>query len=59
MSIAKERAKKLLERLPESATWNDIMYQLYVRAKITQGLKDIEQDNMVSHEEVKKGFLLR
>ncbi|MCU1307781.1 MAG: hypothetical protein JWN45_2476 [Acidobacteriaceae bacterium] len=56
MSIAKEQAKKLLEQLPESATWDDIMYQLYVRAKITQGLKDIEQGKLVSHEEVKQRF---
>jgi predicted transcriptional regulator len=56
MSIAKEQAKKLLEQLPESATWDDIMYQLYVRAKITQGLRDIEQGNVVSHEEVKQRF---
>ncbi|MCU1310862.1 MAG: hypothetical protein JWO20_1987 [Candidatus Angelobacter sp.] len=57
MSIAKEQAKKLLEQLPESATWDDIMYQLYVRAKITQGLKDIEQGNPVSHEELTKSVL--
>jgi predicted transcriptional regulator len=57
MSIAKEQAKKLLEQIPESATWDDIMYQLYVRAKITEGLKDIEQGKLVSHEEVIQRFL--
>jgi predicted transcriptional regulator len=56
MSIAKEQAKKALELLPETATWEDIMYQLYVRAKITQGMKDVEEGKLVSHEEVKKRF---
>jgi len=35
MSIVKEEAKKLIDKLPEYATWDDIMYELYVK-KIAQ-----------------------
>jgi hypothetical protein len=31
MVIAKEEAKKLIDRLPDQATWDDIMYHKYVQ----------------------------
>jgi hypothetical protein len=33
MNIAKEEAKKLIDKLPDQATWDDIMYEFYVRKK--------------------------
>ena len=57
MSIAKEEAKKLIEKLPEHATWDDIMYELYVKKKIAVALKAAEEGQVISHEEVKKRLL--
>jgi len=34
MNIAKEEAIKLIDKLPDQATWDDIMYEFYVRKKI-------------------------
>jgi hypothetical protein len=31
MSIIKNEAKKLIDKLPEQATWDDIMYEFYVK----------------------------
>ena len=56
MNSVKEEAKRALETLPENATWDDIMYQLYVREKISCGLKDVEEGRVISHEIVKKQF---
>ena len=56
MEIAKEQAKKLIETLPDSATWDDILYKIYVTQKINRGLDDVRQGNVVSHGEVKKQF---
>jgi predicted transcriptional regulator len=56
MSIVKEEFKKLLESLPEDATWDDVMYQIYVRTKIEEGLADDEADDVVPQEEVEKRF---
>lgn len=53
MGAAKEEAKKLIDRLPEQATWDDIMYQLYVQKKIDKGLKAVEEGKVISHEEAK------
>jgi predicted transcriptional regulator len=57
MNIVKEEAKKLIDKLPDSATWDDIMYEFYVKQKITTGLKAAEEGRVVSHEEAKKRLL--
>ena len=57
MQIAKEEAKKLIDKLPEHATWDDIMYEFYVRKKLETALKAAKEGRVVSHEEVKKRFL--
>ena len=53
MSIAKEEAKKLIDRLPDHATWDDIMYELYVKKKLALALKAAEEGQVISHNEVK------
>ncbi len=57
MSIAKEEAKKLIDRLPDQASWDDIMYEFYVRQKLETAIKAANEGKVVSHEEVKKRFL--
>ncbi len=57
MSIVKEEAKKLISNLPDEASWDDLMYEMYVRKKIDEGIKAADDGKLVSHEEVKKRFL--
>ena len=57
MSVAREEARKLLDEIPDNATWDDIMYQFYVRKKIEVALREAEDGRVVSHEEIKKRFL--
>ncbi len=33
MDTVKEQAARLVELLPDTATWDDLMYQIYVRQK--------------------------
>lgn len=54
---AKEAARQILEHLPDQATWNDIMYELYVKQKMEEGLADIEADRTIPHEELKTEIL--
>ena len=56
MSTTKEEAMQLISRLPEEVTWEDIMYRLYVKRKIEEGIEAAEQGRVVSHDEVKKLF---
>jgi predicted transcriptional regulator len=59
MSRAKEAAIKIITNLPDQATWDDIMYQLYVKKKIEFSLKAAEEGKVYSHEEVKKRILTK
>ena len=52
MSTVKDEAKNLIDRLPDGATWDDILYEIHVRKKIDAGLKDLEEGRIVSHEEI-------
>lgn len=57
MKSAKEEARDAITRLPDSATWDELMYELYVRRKIAEGVKAADEGRVVSHEEVKRRFL--
>lgn len=56
MSTVKEEAKRLIDRLPNEATWEDVIYEMYVRNKVERGLKDVAEGRTVLHEEVRKRF---
>ena len=52
----KSEAIKLVQGLPESATWDDIMYRIYVRQKIEAGLSDLKTGQVHSHAALRKEF---
>ena len=56
MSTAKDEAIKVISRLPEEASWDEIMYRIYVKRQIEEGLKAADEGRSVSHEEVKELF---
>jgi hypothetical protein len=56
MNIAKEEARKLIDKLPDQATWDDIIYEFYVKKKIESALKAAQEGRVIPHEEVKKRF---
>jgi predicted transcriptional regulator len=57
MGAVKEEAMKLIDSLPEETSWDDIIYQMYVRRKIQRGIEAAEQGRVVAHDQVKKQFL--
>jgi hypothetical protein len=57
MNTAIDEAKKLIETLPETATWDDIMYQFYVKQKLRSALDAEKEGRIVPHEDVKKRLL--
>jgi hypothetical protein len=50
----KPEAHRLVEQLPDSATWDDLMYQIYVRQSIEAGLKDCREGRTIPVEEVRQ-----
>ena len=57
MATAKEAAREVLERLSDQVTWNNIMYELYVKQKLEAGLADIEAGRTVPHQQLKAEIL--
>ena len=52
----KQEAYRLVERLPENATWDDLMYEIYVRQAIEAGLTDSEAGRTLDVKEVRAKF---
>jgi predicted transcriptional regulator len=52
----KTEARRLVEDLPEEATWDDLMYRIYVRQTIEAGLEDREAGRTVDVFEVRARF---
>ena len=54
----KQEAQRLVENLPKDATWDDLMYEIYVRQAIEAGLKDSEAGRTVDVKDVRAKFEL-
>jgi hypothetical protein len=52
----KEEARKLIDRLPADATWEDLQYEIYVRQAIEAGLKDSREGRTVPLAEARRQF---
>ena len=50
----KNEARRLLDQLPDDATWDDLLYQIFVRQTIDVGIQDIRQGRTVPVAEVRK-----
>lgn len=50
-------ARRLIERLPDNATWEDLQYEIYVRQAIQAGLRDSQEGRTVSLDEVRRRFI--
>lgn len=55
-SSIKQAALDLVQNLPDDCTWDDVMYRVYVRQKIEEGRRDIEEGRTIPHEQVLAEF---
>jgi hypothetical protein len=52
----KTEARRIVEQLPDDASWEDLIYRLYVRQSIEAGLRDCEAGHVESVAEVRRSF---
>lgn len=52
----KEEARRLVESLPDDATWEDIQYQIYFRQAVEAGLKDSQEGRIVPLNDARRRF---
>jgi hypothetical protein len=54
VSSVKTEALRLVEQLPDDATWDDLLYEIYVRQSIEAGLKDCREGRTLPVAEVRR-----
>ena len=54
MNGIKQEVIRLVQSLPDSATMDDIMGELYFKMQVDGGLKELDEGNGISHEEAEK-----
>jgi predicted transcriptional regulator len=52
----KAKVHQLVDNLPDSATWEDVMHRIYVRQAIDAGIKDSDEGRTLDVKEVRKRF---
>jgi predicted transcriptional regulator len=52
----KEEAHKLVETLSEDSTWDDLMYQIYVRQAVEEGIQDADAGRLHDSQAVRAKF---
>ena len=52
----KDVARRLVEKLPEDSTWDDLMREIYVRQAIESGLADSQAGRTTDVEQIRAKF---
>jgi len=52
----KTDALRIVDSLPDNATWDDLMYRIYVRKCVDSGIADAEAGRVVDVSEVRRRF---
>lgn len=52
--VPKDEVRRLLDSLPDEASYEDIQYQIYVQQKIDRGLAASERGDFISDEEIER-----
>jgi len=55
-TMTKKQAHKLVDKMPENASWDDLMHEIYVREVIEQGLADSKEGRTKDVREVRKKY---
>jgi len=52
--VPKDAVRRLLDSLPDEASYEDIQYHIYVQQKIDRGLEASERGDFISDEEIER-----
>ena len=52
----KEEARKLIDKMADDSTWDDLMSKIYVRQAIESGLADSQAGRITSVETIRADF---
>ena len=52
--VPKQEVRRLLDSLPDDASYKDIQYHIYVQHKIDQGIEASQRGDFISDEEIEQ-----
>jgi len=52
----KDQARKIIDALPDDATWEDVIYRLYVREARGGGIRDADAGRVVDVSQVRAEY---
>ena len=52
MATAKEEIRRILDTLPDDASWEDVQYSIYVRERVERGRREADQGKLIAQDEV-------
>ena len=55
-TIDKAAARQILDELPDDATWDDLMYEVYVLQAVEHGRADFAAGRVIDHKDVRAKF---
>ena len=54
--MSKQEAKRLVDLMPENATWDDLIHEIYVREVIERGVEDSKSGRTTDVREVRAKY---
>ena len=55
-TFIKDEAHKLIDKMPENSTWDDLIYEIYVRQVVEKGLVDSKAGRIKDVRDVRKKY---
>jgi hypothetical protein len=52
MATPKEEIRKILDTLPDDATWEDLQYSIYVRERVERGRREADEGKITEQTEI-------
>jgi predicted transcriptional regulator len=54
MPSAKDEIRRMLDELPDHASWEDLQHSIYVRERIERGRREAQEGRIIDQEEVER-----
>lgn len=54
---AKQAALRTIQRLPDDASLEDVIYELYFRQRVERGIRELREGKTVPHREVRRSLI--
>jgi predicted transcriptional regulator len=54
MASVKDEIRRMIESLPDDATWEDVQYSIYVRERIERGRREAAAGKIIEEDEVER-----